>query len=123
MTAAGQVRALVALRWRMVRRTSTRVGLLALAAAVPLLAWLMLVARNGAEEAALVAAIDAAPAAFLGFGALAVVAPLSASSGSELVPSSQLVAYPIRPATHFLSSLVLAPVNLVWVVQLFVISC
>jgi hypothetical protein len=121
VTAWGQVRALVGLRWRLVRSVSARIGLLALLALVPLLAWAMIAARTGVEPAALVAAVEAAPAALLGFGALAVIAPLTASNGSELVPSSQLVAYPIKPATLFLSSLVLAPVNLVWIVQLLVL--
>ncbi|MGB8649196.1 MAG: hypothetical protein WCD35_00905 [Mycobacteriales bacterium] len=122
MSAWHQVRALVALRWRLVRSRAIRLGLLLLLALVPLLGWLMVVARTGVDPAALVAALHTTPAAFLGFGALAVIAPLTAGGGNELVPSDQLVAYPIRPATLFLSSLVLAPVNLVWVIQLLVLT-
>ena len=50
---------------------------------------------------------------------LAVVAPLTAGGGNELFPPDQLVAYPITARTHFLGGLVLAPVNLVWVLQIF----
>ncbi len=34
------------------------------------------------------------------------------------MPSSQLVAFPVRPRTLFVGGLVLAPVNLVWVLQI-----
>ncbi|MFN2540414.1 MAG: hypothetical protein ABR549_19970 [Mycobacteriales bacterium] len=122
MTAWSQVRALVALRWSLVRSTAVRFGMLALLALVPLLALLVLSARNGVEPYALVAAVEAAPAAFLGFGALAVIAPLTSSAATELFPNDQLVAYPLRPGTQFLSSLVLTPLNLVWVVQLLVLT-
>lgn len=121
MTARAQVWALVRLRWTLVRSPWIRVGLLTAAALVPYVGFVSILSRNSIEPAALVAAVNAAPAAFLGFGVLAVVAPLTAG-GSELFPTDQLVAYPIRPATHFLSSLVLAPVNLVWIVQLLVLT-
>lgn len=121
MTARAQVWALVRLRWTLVRSPWVRVGLLVAAALVPYLGFVSILSRGSVESAALVAAVNAAPAAFLGFGVLAVVAPLTAG-GSELFPTEQLVAYPIRPATHFLSSLVLAPVNLVWIVQLLVLT-
>jgi hypothetical protein len=121
MRARTQVLALVRLRWTLVRSRAVRFGLLSAVAGIPLLGALVLAGRSGAEPAALVAVLEAAPAAFLGFGALAVIAPLTAG-GSELVPSDQLVAYPVRPGTLFLSSLVLAPVNLVWIVQLLVLT-
>jgi hypothetical protein len=69
----------------------------------------------------LTSALQVAPGAFLGFGLLAVVAPLTAGGGQHVVPPDQLVAYPVRPSTHFLGGLLLAPVNLVWVLQLFVL--
>lgn len=122
MSPRRQLWALLALRWALVRSGAVRVGLVAAGLTVPLIGWLILASRTTIEPAALTAALDAAPAAFLGFGALAVIAPLTSSAGSELIPSSQLVAYPVRPATMFLSSLVLAPVNLVWIVQIWVLT-
>ena len=56
---------------------------------------------------------------------LAMLAPLVSGGGYELYPADQLVAYPVRPATVFRSTLVLAPVNLAWmlnVVALFVVT-
>ena len=121
MSARRQVLALITLRWTLVRSRAVQFGLLYALAMVPVLGALAILSRSGIEPAALTASIQAAPAAFLGFGVLAVVAPLTAN-GSELVPSDQLVAYPVRPATLFLSSLVLAPLNLVWIVQLLVLT-
>ena len=121
MSSAAQLRALVQLRWRLVRSQAVRVGLLLGAGLVPLLALLPLATRHDIDIDALKAAVDAAPQAFLGFGVLAVIAPLTSSAGSELFPSDHLAGYPIRPGTQFLSSLVLAPLNLVWVVQLLVL--
>ncbi len=48
---------------------------------------------------------------------LSLVAPLAAGGGNELFPPEQLVAYPIRPATHFLESILVAPLNLAWMSQ------
>jgi hypothetical protein len=122
VTAWSQVRALVSLRWSLVRSPVVRAGLVAVLIAVPVLAALVLSVRGDVDPDALVATIDAAPAAFLGFGALAIIAPLTSSAATELFPSSELVAFPVRPGTQFLSSLMLAPLNLVWIVQLLVLT-
>jgi hypothetical protein len=117
-----QLRALAWLRWQMVRSPGAR---FALCLAPVLLIWLVqLVVASAATltQPALVAALELAPAAFLGFGVLAVVAPLTAGGGNEIVPADQLVAYPVRPRTQFLGGLLLAPANLVWVVQLLVLA-
>ncbi len=121
MTAWRQVVALICLRWRLVRSLPVRLGLLAGLAVVPLLAWLIVAGSGGVESEAYTAAVTAAGAAYLGFGLLALIAPLTAGGGTELLPPDQLVAYPVRPSTQFLASLVLAPLNLVWVVQLLVL--
>lgn len=123
MTSAwAQVRALAALRWQMTRSTGIRMLLLA----VPLAAiWLLHAILSSAAQltpAALSAALALAPAAFLGFGFLAVIAPLTAGGGNELVPTAHLVAFPVRPRAQFLGGLLLAPANLVWVVQLLVVA-
>lgn len=120
--AAGQVRALLGLRWQMVRTPGVRLAAcVAVAAGVWLLA-LVVTGVAGVDPAALETAVELSPSVFLGFGVLAVVAPLAAGGGNEVVPPDQLVAFPLRPATHFLGGLVLAPANLVWVVQLVVVA-
>lgn len=117
---ATQVRALLALRWQMVRTPGVKLGVSLVA--VGLLFLLVKVAQfsgSGLNPAALETAKQLAPQAFLGFGVLAVVAPLTAGGGSEVVPPDQLVAFPVSPRTQFLGGLVLAPVNLVWALQIF----
>jgi hypothetical protein len=120
--AFAQLRALAWLRWQMIRTPGVK---LALCLSVLVTLWLLQAVATSApvlDPPLLAASIELAPAAFLGFAVLAVVAPLTAGGGNELVPSAQLVAYPVRPATQFLGALLLAPVNLVWVLQLLVLS-
>jgi hypothetical protein len=113
-----QLRALFALRWQMIRSTGIRATLvLILAFAV----WLMILVAGGAsviEPAAFRTAVELAPQTFLGFAILAILAPLTAGGGTEIFPPDQVVAYPIRPRTQYLGALVLAPLNLVWVLQI-----
>lgn len=118
MSAARQVGALLALRWQMLRSGTAKAGALAVLAVV---LWLLTWAgdaRQYADDALVSTVLAVAPGVFLGFGVLAVVAPLTAGGGHELVPQDQLVAYPVRPSTLFLGGLLLAPANLVWAVQL-----
>jgi hypothetical protein len=113
-----QLRALFGLRWQMIRSNGVRAALVLVGA---FLVWLMVLVAGAAsalEPAALRTAVELAPQAFLGFGVLAVIAPLTAGGGNEIIPPDQVVAYPIRPRTQFVGGLVLAPVNLVWLLQL-----
>jgi hypothetical protein len=117
-----QLRALALLRWQMIRTPGVRLSLAFAAVVVVYLLESVTTSAALLSAPALSASVELAPAAFLGFGVLAVVAPLTAGGGLELVPSDQLVAYPVRPATQFLGGLLLAPVNLVWLVQLLVLA-
>lgn len=122
MTPVRQLRALLRIRWQMMRSRRTQ-AILLLAPMIVLM--LMVAAVSSADRVSpdvLVAAISAAAPSFLGFGLLAIIAPLTAGGGTEVMPASQLVAYPVRPSTQFLASLTLAPLNLVWVVQLLVLT-
>lgn len=123
MTAAlTQLRALLMLRWQMARAPGARLGVVL---AALLLGWLLsLVLGSGSalDAVTLATAVELAPTAYLGFGVLAVTAPLTAGGGNEIVPPDQLTAYPVRPSTQFFGGLVLAPLNLVWVVQLLALA-
>ncbi|HEY5049389.1 MAG TPA: hypothetical protein VII50_00705 [Acidothermaceae bacterium] len=116
MTGA-QLPALVRLRWQMVRAERVRVGLLVLAACVPGLLCAAVIAGQLAPRSRSFDVTVLGPTAFLGFAVLSLVAPLAAGGGNELFPPEQLVAYPIRPATHFFESLLVAPLNLAWMSQ------
>lgn len=113
-----QLRALLALRWQMARAPGVRLGL---ALSGLFVAWLLLQAvrlGRALDLPALATAVEVAPAAYVGFGVLAVLAPLAAGGGQDVVPPDELVTVPVRPATLFLGGLLLAPLNLVWVAQL-----
>ncbi|HVF03623.1 MAG TPA: hypothetical protein VNA20_02165 [Frankiaceae bacterium] len=122
MSGSQQLRALVALRWRMVRSPAARAGLLALASLIPLAVLLGVAGAQLAPESARLDAAVAAPTIYLGFFVLSIVSPLTAGGGNELYPQEQLVAYPITPATHFLTGLAVLPINLAWVSQLVVLT-
>jgi hypothetical protein len=112
-----QLPALVRLRWQMVRVERVRVGLLVLAAFVPGLLCAAVIAGQLAPRSRSFDVTVLGPTAFLGFAVLSLVAPLAAGGGNELFPPDQLVAYPIRPTTHFFESLLVAPLNLAWMSQ------
>jgi hypothetical protein len=144
MTSAAphQVRALLSLRWRMVRARPLRtvltiigLALVALgvlivlaAARVPLGAVAstdpsvsdMVVSGAPTDRTGEVAAL--LPSAMLAFVLLCIVAPLTAGGGYELFPESELVAYPVRVSTLVRTSLVLSPLNIAWYLQVLVLS-
>lgn len=125
LVAAGpraQTSALLGLRWQMIRTPGVK---FAIGFSLVALAWVLALALSSSgqlEPAALATAVDLAPQAFLGFAVLAIVAPLTAGGGTQVVPAEQLVAFPVRPGTHFLGGLALAPANLVWVTQIVVLT-
>jgi hypothetical protein len=105
------------LRWRMVRSPRARIGL----ALMGLLLVLFVVAAVAggrllpSEEffnAALVT-----PTAFLVYAALSIVGPAAAGGGNELFPAEDVSPHPIRPMTRFVTSVLLAPLNIAWVTQ------
>ena len=128
------------MRWRMVRRPSVRVGLLLVlllalavlvlgaldAAAVPLdldvlagspaAAQLGSVVDRTGEVAVLL------PTAMLAFLATSMIGPIAAGGSYELLPASQLVAFPVRPRTAVRLSLLLTPLNIAWYLQLVLLT-
>jgi hypothetical protein len=117
-----QLRALVGLRWRMVRSPRARAGLLSLAAFfVLLLVAGAVVGQNLPPSARLFDLVLLTPTLYVVFAALAVVAPLVAGGGNALYPEEQLLAYPVQPRTVFAGSLLMAPLNLAWGTQLVVL--
>jgi hypothetical protein len=57
------------------------------------------------------------PTGFAGLLALAVVSAVVSGGGRELLPREQAVAYPISPTTDHLGALLLAPLNIAWLLQ------
>jgi hypothetical protein len=108
------------LRWRMVRSRSKRFGLALLLGSFPVLLVLGAVVARLVPPEDRVGILLVTPTVMLGFVILAFAAPLAAGGGNELFPPDQLVSFPITPRTAFLASLLLAPLNLAWVVQVVV---
>ena len=57
------------------------------------------------------------PSVYLGFLALAVLAAIASGGGREIVPREQAVAYPISSVTEHFGALLLAPLNIAWLIQ------
>jgi len=119
--AGSQLLPLIRLRWAMVRSAKTR-RLLMLAATVPLLLCVLAVAigrllpRTGDVSGLLIIA----PSLLLGFLVLSIITPLAAGGGTELYPQEQLVGFPIRARSIAMAALVLAPLNLAWLLQVLI---
>lgn len=58
-------------------------------------------------------------AAFAGFLLLAVSSAMGSGGGRELLSRSEAAVHPISPVTEHLGALLLAPVNLAWLVQMW----
>ena len=110
----GQLRALLSLRWRMLRTPRQRRALVAALLMLPVLAVAAVLVGQLAPENLRLNFATIAPTVFASFFALAVISPASSAGGSELFPSDQLAAYPVRDRTVFRSTVLLAPANLAW---------
>jgi hypothetical protein len=117
-----QLRALVGLRWRMIRSPRARGGLFVVLGVIVLLAVMgVVIGQSLPPSVELFRLTLLAPTLLFVFIVLTVVAPLVAGGGNELYPEGQLVAYPIEPRTVFAGSVLIAPLNLAWITQLLVL--
>ena len=123
LEAARDTRHLMAFRARTVRRRGA--AFLGLAVVVVLTA-VFAVAPSRVDlrssgsapvERALAALESNLGAAFAGFLLLAVGAAMGSGGGRELLSRSEAAVHPISPVTEHLGALLLAPVNLAWMVQ------
>ncbi len=57
------------------------------------------------------------PSAYLGVLAIALITAASSGGGRELIPRDQAVAFPVDPATDHLGALLMAPLNIAWLLQ------
>ena len=61
------------------------------------------------------------PSAMAGLLVLAIVSAIASGGGRELISREQGVAFPVSPATDHLGALVLAPLNIAWLIQAWVL--
>jgi hypothetical protein len=59
------------------------------------------------------------PTAFLAFLAATTCATVAAAGGRELLPRDVGVAYPVSPTTDHIGALLMAPLNIAWLLQAF----
>ncbi len=57
------------------------------------------------------------PSAYLGVLFISIVSAAASGGGRELLPREQGVAYPVSPATDHLGALLMAPLNIAWLLQ------
>lgn len=57
------------------------------------------------------------PSLYLGFLAVTVLAAIASGGGREVVPREQAVAFPVSSVTEHFGALLLAPLNIAWVIQ------
>jgi hypothetical protein len=57
------------------------------------------------------------PTALAGFTALTVLSAVASGGGRELIPHEQAWAFPVSPTTDHLGALLLAPLNISWLLQ------
>lgn len=109
---------LLAFRWSALRDRARRlavtgfgvIGLLSvLAATVP-----AFVPSDGAQRATVQALL---PTALVGVMLIATVSAAASGGGRELVPREEAVAFPLSPVTDHLGALVMAPLNIAWLLQ------
>ncbi len=61
--------------------------------------------------------LDILPTAYLGVLVVSVVSAATAGGGRELLPREQAVAFPVSPTTDHLGALLMAPLNIAWLLQ------
>ena len=140
MSGGGQVGALLRLRWQMVRSGRLQIvlgfaafgalGLIALAVLTGSTASLGRQTGDNLSASDLLGSnVDRTgeiavliPSAMLAFILLCIIAPIVAGGGTELIPESQLVAYPVKVRTLVRLSLVLAPLNVTWYLQVLLLA-
>ncbi|HET6626296.1 MAG TPA: hypothetical protein VFG63_07890 [Nocardioidaceae bacterium] len=57
------------------------------------------------------------PSAYLSVLVIAIVSAAASGGGRELLPREQAVAFPVSPTTDHLGALLMAPLNIAWLVQ------
>jgi hypothetical protein len=99
-----------------VAASSTFVGLTVAAAVVP-----ALLEGAGTQQDYALDALLLIPSAMAGFLLLAVASAIASGGGRELLSREHVVAYPVSPTTDHLGALLLAPLNIAWLIQAWVL--
>ncbi len=114
---------LIAFRTRAVRRprsfamvAAVFVGLTVAAAGVP-----AFLEGAGSNRGHALDALIVLPSAMAGFVVLAIASAVASGGGRELLHREHAVAYPVSPTTDHLGALLLAPLNIAWLLQAWIL--
>lgn len=91
-------------------------GVTALAAVLP-----AMVEGAGSSQGYALDALLLLPTVMAGFLALAIAAAVASGGGRELLSREHAVAYPVSPTTDHLGALLLAPLNIAWLIQAWLV--
>lgn len=75
----------------------------------------------GTNEGYALDAVVILPAAMAGLLALAIASAIASGGGRELLSREHAVAFPVSPTTDHLGALLLAPLNIAWLIQAWVL--
>lgn len=96
-------------------RTAVLVGFAFIGVVTLLVAWLPGYLPEGDQRRSDVLLL--LPTGYIGVMVIAVVAAAASGGGRELLPREQAVAFPVSPATDHLGALLMAPLNIAWLLQ------
>ncbi|WP_148573178.1 hypothetical protein [Nocardioides caldifontis] len=115
--AAADVGALLSFRASGVRGRSRRLAYAGLATVLTLTVlagWLPAYLPGGDRRTDVLSLL---PSAMVGILVIAIVSAAASGGGRELVPRDQAVAYPVSTTTDHLGALLMAPLNIAWLLQ------
>lgn len=96
-------------------RTGVLVGFAVILAVTVLVAWLPGYLPEGDERRGDVLLL--LPTGYIGVLVISIVAAAASGGGRELLPRDQAVAFPVSPTTDHLGALLMAPLNIAWLMQ------
>jgi hypothetical protein len=99
------------------RRLAAGAGVLVLALTAAVAVVPALVPGAGADEGRALDVLVVLPTALTGFVLLAVVSAASSGGGRELLARDAAAIHPVSPTTDHLGALLLAPLNIAWMLQ------
>jgi len=98
-------------------RAAAGAAFVAIGVLTVLAAWLPVYLPGAAGTGRAVDALLLLPTAYVGVLVIAIISAAASGGGRELVPRDQAVAYPVSATTDHLGALLLAPLNIAWLLQ------
>ena len=98
-------------------RTTALVAFISMGVVAILAAWLPAYLPGAADSARATDALLLLPSGYLGVLIISVISAAASGGGRELLPREQAVGFPVSPTTDHLGALLMAPLNIAWLLQ------